>query len=244
MTYQAKREDLTTNLQAAMELRTEEEKRVLEEYASKIADLNKLALGWSEDYTDVINLEDELAHIKADFIDTKDFKTLLGGTPIEFKQVGKTYRPYLGGIEIKGPLKRKLVMHLTHGIEPKVTVIGGTPAVKYLRQYSTYALEIYVFENGNSFFKAYASAKAMQRKNVVRRAKVYSYEEADKINAGAFPEIELDALERALELLEELDNLAFKSDAVARALKDRTDDQSYQIKELELEVEELKKQLQ
>jgi hypothetical protein len=240
MTTQAYREEIATTLQQTLELKTREELQVLEDYASKIEDLNKLALGWSEDYTDTINLEDELSRIPATFVDTDDHKTTLGGVPIDFKQSGKTYKPYLQGVEIKGALKHKLVLHLTHGIEPKVITIGGTPAVKYLRQYSTYALEIYVFDNGNSFFKAYASAKAMQRKNTLKRQKTYSYEEADKINGNAFPEIEFDTLERALELLEELENLAFKSDAVARALRDRKEEQYQKIKELEMELKELR----
>jgi hypothetical protein len=231
-----KRDSLATNLAELMELQTREEKNILEDYAEKIADLNKLALGWSEDYTDVVNLEDELANIKADFVTNTKHQILLGGTPIDFKPSGKTYRPYLGGVEVKGMLKRKLVMYITHGIQPQVVDISGTPAVKYLIQYSTYALEIYVFKNGNSFFKAYASSRAMRRKNTINRPHTYSYEEADIVDGAMFPDMELDMLERALDLYEELENLAFKSRAVAKALAARGDDKEYRIQQLEAEL--------
>ena len=216
------REDFDTSLAEHLSENSRAELEILEDYSEKIADLNKLALGWAEEYTDVINMEDELANVKANFINTDDFKVTLGGTPITFVKSGKTYKAQLGGIDIRGALKHKLVAHLTHGVEPVIVDISGTPAVKYLIQYGTYALEIYVFKNGNSFFKKYLSAKQNKRKNSIHRAKTYSYEEEDKINGGAFPQIELDTLERALELVEELENLSFKSEAVRKMLDQRT----------------------
>ena len=213
-----------TIIERTLELKTEEEIRTLEEYASNIDDINKLALGWSEDYTEVVNLEDELANAKGTFIHIEGHKVLLGGQPITFIKTGKTYTATLNGVHIKGNLKRKLVATLTHGTEPKITHIGTEAVAKYLVQYLTYALEIYVFKNGNSFFKVYMSSKAMRRKNTIQKPKTYSYEEEDKLDGNMFPEIELDMLERALELEEELTNLMFKSEAVTRAITARRKD--------------------
>jgi len=236
------RSDFDTSIMSRMDEVTLEETRILEDYAEQIGDLSKLALGWSEDYTDVVNMEDELANIKATFVDIEGYKTLLGGTPITFTKVGKTYKPMLSGIEIKGGLKHKLVAHLTKAIEPKIVNISGTPAVKYTIQYGTYGLEIYVFKNGNSFFKAFMSAKQDRKKKTIIRPKTYSHEEADKINGGAFPEIELDMLERALDLVDELENLCYKSDTIARAVSKRTDTNIYKIKELEARIIELEEE--
>ncbi len=231
------RSDFDTSIAERLEYKSKEELEILEEYTKELDDLNKLALGWSEDYTDIINMEDELANIKATFINTSDYKTLLAGTPITFVKYGKTYRPELNGIEIKGSLKHKLVAHLIKGTPPKIVNINGTPVVKYTIQYANYGLEVYVFKNGNSFFKVFLSAKKNRSKNTIKRPKTYSYEEEDKTDGSIFPEIELDMLEKALELIDELDNLCFKSDTVAKVIAARTDSNIYRIKELEAEIE-------
>ncbi len=236
------RADFDTSIMSRMDEMNLEETRILEDYAKQIDDLSKLSLGWSEDYTDIISLENELANIKATFVNIKGYKTLLGGTPITFVKSGRIYKPTLNGVDITGLLKHKLVAHLTKAHEPKIVSINGTSAVKYLVQYSTYALEIYIFKNGNSFFKAFLSAKKDIKKKTIKYAKTYSHEPEDKINGNAFPEIELDMLERALDLVDELENLCYKSDTIARAISKRTDTNIYKIKELESRILELEEE--
>ena len=216
-----KRKDVTNALEEAMSLKSDQDLRTLQEYTDKITDLNKLSLGWSEEYTDVVNLEDELANVKANFIRDERNKVLLGGTAITFKLIGRTYKPMLNGIEIKGMLKHKLVRFLVEGTEPKVTSIKSTPVLKYLVQYSTYALEVYIFENGGSFFKVYLSSKSMKKKCTIKYPKKYSIECEEKIDGNMFPQMELDAIDEALNLLEELTALSKKSEAVARVLASR-----------------------
>jgi len=236
---QIEREDFKTLLESRLDYRTKQEIIILEDYAKNIADLSKLALGWSEDYTDVIDLENELSEIKAEFIEIDGFKTLLGGTPVTFKKVGKVYKPMIGTVELTGSIKRKLVAHLTKAKEPKIIEISGTPAVKYTIQYTNYGLEIYVFKNGNSFFKAFMSAKQDRKKRTINRPNTYSMETSDKLDASMFPEAELSMLERALDIVDELEMLSYKSDSVARAVAERTDLQIDKINELEARILEL-----
>ncbi len=216
------RSDFDTSIAERIDYKTREELEILENYTNELSDLNQLALGWSEDYTDIINLEDELANIKATFVNIPGYKTLLGGTPISFTRYGKTYRPELNGIEIKGSLKHKLVAHLTKGTQPKVVDISGTPAVKYIIQYANYGLEIYVFKNGNSFFKVFLSAQKNKTKNTIKRPKTFSHELEDKLDGNIFPEIEMDMIEKALDLIDELENLSYKSNTVVRVIDTRS----------------------
>ena len=215
------RTDFNTSLEERLSETSTEEMRILEDYTDQLDDLNKLSLGWSEDYTDVVNLEDELANIKANFVNIEGYNTLLGGTPVKFVKEGKTYKPQLGGIEIKGMLKRKLVAHLTHAVTPKVVDINGTPAVKYTVQYSTYALEIYVFKNGNSFFKAFMSAKQDKKKQTIKYGNTYNQGGDVEVDGNMFPEVELAMVDNAQELLEELQALVAKSASVKAMLKAR-----------------------
>ena len=239
------RRDFDTSIAERLDYKTRQETAILEDYAKEVYDLNKLALGWSEDYTEVINMEDELSSIKADFIAAPGFKTTLGGTPITFTKAGKIYKPELSGVEIKGRLKHKLVMHLTKGVDPKIVSLNGTPAVKYVIQYSTYALEVYVFKNGNSFFKAYFSAKKDRPKQTNHYQKRLVVEVEDSIDGSMFPDMELQAVEDALLLVDELEALAKKSPAVAKILMDR-DIATYaeQIGELESRVAELEDEIE
>ena len=220
---QVKRQSVTALLEEVMQMKSEEELRELENYTKEVRDVNTLALGWAEDYTDAVNLEDELSDIVATFITNDKHQVLLGGTPITFKHEGRTYKPMLSGVEIKGKLKRKLTAYLTMHIEPKAITVGLTPALKYIIQYSNYALEVYVFENGNSFYKAYLSSKKDQKKRTMHYSKTYVIEPEAVIDGSMFPEMEFSAVEEALELMEQLTTLSKKSIGAAKAIQDRSD---------------------
>ncbi len=197
-------------------------------------------INWQETSKNVINLQNELANIKTKLTLKPDGILLSAGQEITFKRNEyKSWKPFLGSIEITGRLLNQVVTLLTATQEGEVIVAQDQPAAKYVIQYGNRAIVIIKTKRWTSF-KPFASHK--EAKPIYIPKGFYLNENALTVDElDQFPEVEANMLEEALELHERLEDLTKRSHAVANAMRIRTDDR---IADLEEEIRELQQLLE
>ncbi len=210
----------------------------LEEDSNKTAWDNSMAMIHQEELNDTVNIEDELANSKATLISTPDFKIKISNQPIEFKKIGKTLRPFLLDIELKGSLKRDFIKKVVNFNHYRKVIIYDKPMLKYNFQYGNMSIDFFTdsINKLTGFFKATLTSKVIKRQRY-DYAKTYTREPESKLEGYAFPMIEEQMHERALQLIEELDTLTYQSTAVARMLRSRKEDIILDLQERVSELE-------
>ena len=108
-----------------------------------------------EDLTDTINLEDELANLPISLMTKGNNEIKLAGQKVVFKKSGKTLKPFLGDIEIKGRLKQKVIYAVIDFTKMKPVRLNGKPFLKYNFQYGIASIDFYTdnLKTLSGFFK-------------------------------------------------------------------------------------------
>ena len=216
----------------------------LEEENDKINENLKLnqefIFQFEEKLTSSVTLEDELSTLNATLILNNTNEVTIANQKVTFKVTGTTISPYLKAIKLKGKIKRAFISKVVNFNHYERVTIYDKAFLKYTFQYGAMAIEYFTNDINNltGFFKM-KKTSLINKKHFRKYPKTYTYQEASKIDATMFPSIEEDAATKAEELIEELENLAYRSEAVATILRDREIDQSYRIQELEKRIQEL-----
>lgn len=200
----------------------------------------KAILKWQEELNSVVDLETELRSINLLYNIKPNGEITVGGQKVNFKKntFGKV-KPYLGNVEIKGKNVLNLVAKLLVDQKPEVYAWDDKLVRRYTLQIGIQKVEInQVIDSHIIWFKTGYSMKQMRKP--IRRVPTYTGREV--LNEAAFPEIAITKVDRAEELLEELEELARTSEAAAKTIQDRSDFNLEKIKELELEVEALQEE--
>ena len=197
-------------------------------------------LQFEENLTSTVTLEDELSTLNATLILNNNNEVTIANQKVTFKVTNTTISPYLGTVKLKGKIKRAFISKIVDFNHYERVTLYDKAFLKYTFQYGTMSIEYFTNDISNltGFFKM-KKTSLINKKHFRKYPKTYTYEESSKIDATMFPSIEEDAATKAEELIEELENLAYRSNAVAVILRDREIDQSYRIKQLEERIKEL-----
>ena len=236
------KESFETTMQQIVDRLNAEKHIELEEASDRTAWDNSMAMIHQEELNNTVNIEDELSNSKATLILTSNFKIKIANQPIEFKKIGKTLRPFLLDIELKGTLKRTFIKKVVDFNHYKRVTIYNKPMLKYNFQYGNMSIDFFTdsINNLTGFFKASLTSQLIKRQRY-NYSKTYTREPESKLEGYVFPMIEEQMHERALELIEELDTLTYQSKSVARMLRNRKEDT---ILDLQERVSELEFQLE
>ena len=237
------RESFDDTMAAIVDRLNNEKFNNMQEESESLAWKQQYRLNFEEELVDTVSLEDELAEATAVLILTSNNKIKISNQEVNWTKSRTTITPNLNSIPIKGKLKRALIAKLVDFSKYTEVTLYNKPFFKYNFQYGAMSIDFFTDNLGklSGFFKVRGTA-ANNKKHTIKRVKTYTNEVESKLNGDAFPEVELNMLEQALELVEDLETLCYKSDNIARAVAKRTDLQIDRIKELEAEILQLKEE--
>jgi len=141
-------------------------------------------LSYQEKLSDTITLEDELSNLPiANMVRNELGQLLLAGQLVEFKVYGKnTLRPYLGGIELKGNMKRKVIYALIHMNEYETVTRDKKLMFRYTFQYGYRSIYFYAYSVNS--LSGYFTVKntSIPNKSFIRAIEVDRYAYTQEVN--------------------------------------------------------------
>ena len=171
-----------------------------EHYTDTTDDMNQYMMMFQTEFSDLIDLEDELANVeRVEFIKTGNGKLMISGQLIEFKtKNSKTIKPYIGNTELKGPLKKKFLATLGFGHDTETVEMWGKYFTKQKFQYGNIALAYFMsdWKMNKGFFMRVKTSKI----NRTTRKPVYT---GDRFAYAEERNTEMEILQEQLSVLQE-----------------------------------------